>query len=83
MRTAEKDTKLKEALGSELFTELEANIKGIEEGIPITKNHYGKYMAILSKAKTREEQSTLGTLLIYLGGNREGIKSAFQILRSG
>ena len=79
LRTAEKDEKLIKILGSDLFKELDKQVNRIENGIQTTQNHYGDYMGILGRIP-KQQHKNIALLLIYFGGNVEGIKSALQVV---
>ena len=76
IRTTEKDNQLKKIIGKDGFNQLIKSVTNIEDGIPTTRNHYGKYMGILSPFSNKNE---IAMLLIYLGANKEGVIDALKI----
>lgn len=73
----EQKQKLKEALGEKDYNDIVSQIESIEKSIPITKNHYGSYMAILSKAP---DKRLYANLLIILGANKQGVLDALRCI---
>ena len=74
------ENKLKELLGSDVVEQLKKLIFEIENSIPTTKNHYGRYMVILSKYQDKQKQTGLAKILIALGGNEQGITDALGLV---
>ena len=74
------ENKLKEMLGSDVVNQVKDSINSIENSIPTTKNHYGQYMAILSKYEDKQKQIGLAKILIALGGNQQGILDAIKLI---
>ncbi len=57
-------------------------VNSIEKSSPITQNHYGRYMELISSlGKGEKKQSMLfAAAMIQAGGNRADIASAMKIL---
>lgn len=57
-------------------------VESIEQSTPTTKDHYGRYMSLLSSlGKGEKKQSMLFAMaMMQAGGNRAGIASAMKIL---
>ena len=73
----EQKIKLIEVLGKEMVDELIKTVNKIETGIPLTKNHYGAYMAILSRFGSNK--ILIGNLLVLMGANRQGVQDALKL----
>lgn len=74
-----KNTALNELIG-ELANDLAPTVSAIEQSPMTTKNHYGRYMALLSELGDNPNHKRLIALaLIDAGANQQGVKSAMQI----
>lgn len=61
--------------------ELEPLVQAIEAKPATTQNHYGDYMSLIATlAQDRTMRTFIGLAMLRMGGNRQGIKSAMQIL---
>jgi len=71
-----------DALVDDLAADFKPQVTKIESGIKMTQNHYGRYMALLSQmAKGDKHLAMVFSLaMVKAGANRDGIKSALQIL---
>lgn len=69
---------LKQHLGEELVQQLQKQIQDIENSIPTTKNHYGRYMAILSSYG--EQKKVMAAILVTLGANKQGVMDALRLV---
>lgn len=70
-----------EQLIENMRTELEPLVRAIEAKPPTTQNHYGDYMAAIATiSQDRSMRQLIGLAMLRMGGNRQGIKSAMQIL---
>jgi len=75
--TEEQKSKLTEALGKEMVDDLIKTVNKIETGLPLTKNHYGAYMRILSRFGANK--ILVGNLLVLMGANIQGIQDALKV----
>jgi len=57
-----------------------AIVKNIENSTPTTKNHYGRYMALLSEQKQQPARLILSSALLGAGANKAGIDSALKVI---
>ncbi len=57
-------------------------VNRIEESSPITQNHYGRYMELISSLGKGGENECLlfAAAIIQAGGNKAGVASAMKIL---
>ncbi len=72
--------KLKKLI-SELAVDFKPAVEKIEASIATTKNHYGRYMALISSlAKTEQHAQIFAMAMIEAGANRQGVASALQVM---
>jgi len=71
--------RLKDAIGDKDFNKFKSMIDSIETSMPTTKNHYGRYMALLSKFPA-DKRLVYANFFIVMGGNRQGISDALSIV---
>lgn len=71
-----------DALVNDLATDFKPQVTKIEASIKTTQNHYGRYMALLSQISKGDKHLAMvfSLAMVKAGANREGIKSALQIL---
>lgn len=70
-----------EQLIEKLRPEIEPIVQAIEAKPLTTQNHYGDYMAAIATiSQDRSMRQLIGLAMLRMGGNRQGIKSAMQIL---
>lgn len=70
-----------EQLVENMRSELEPLVRAIEAKPATTQNHYGDYMSLIATlSQERTMRQFLGLAMIRMGANRQGVKSAMQIL---
>lgn len=70
-----------EQLIDKMRPELEPIVKAIEAKPLTTQNHYGDYMAAIATiSQERTMRQFIGLAMLRMGANRQGVKSAMQIL---
>lgn len=70
-----------EQLIENLRPELEPEVKRIEASVKVTQHHYGAYMSLIATiAQDTAMRQLIGLALIRFGANKQGVKSAMQIL---
>ncbi len=62
-----------------MAVELKPVVEVIEASDPITKDHYGRYLSILSQAPTRDERLMFAVALRIAGANAEGVRAALNL----
>jgi len=74
-------TQLDEIINNQT-ADFKPQVTKIEASIKTTQNHYGRYMSLLSQmAKGDKHLAMVFSLaMVKAGANRDGIKSALQIL---
>jgi hypothetical protein len=77
MDNKEKEEKIKLLVGEKTYNDIKNLITKIETSPPTTMCHYGDYMIILEKFKG--DKKLCAELLILLGGNEEGVRSALSL----
>ena len=65
---------------SDLAADLKETVHKIESGPRLTQSHYGKYMSVLSMAKSQGQKKIMALALLKAGANPTGIKSALQFV---
>lgn len=70
---------VKELIDS-LAEEVRPEVEKIEKSLPMTKNHYGKYMEILSLWEKENIRKIMALSLVKAGANIQGVKDAMKIL---
>lgn len=73
-------TKTVDDIVASLAADLEPAVQLIEEAPPVTRGHYGKYMAIFSQfADDASQGHILALALIKAGGNSQGVNDALRV----
>lgn len=64
-----------DAIVADLATGLEPMVQDIESSAPTTRNHYGRYMAVIAKLAHGDKATAniVALALLQAGGNRQGI----------
>lgn len=78
MTIEDKKVLMEKAIES-LAPEAKEAVQIVESKLATTQNHYGDYMALLSKFEGVTRQ-VFALAMVRNGGNRQGIVSALQIL---
>ena len=64
-----------------LADDFKESVDAIESGFKLTQNHYGKYMAFISRlAKNNLMGKIIGIALIQAGANAQGVRDALKAL---
>jgi hypothetical protein len=63
-----------------LASDVRDEVAEIETSTPTTRNHYGRYMAILCMFKEVRTQKLLVLALIRAGANEQGVIDAARVL---
>ena len=58
---------------------IEALVDKIEASVMTTKNHYGRYMELLSHFKDSVAKQVICLAMIECGGNAQGIRDAYKL----
>lgn len=64
---------------SDLANDLRPAVAQIEAEPQTTRNHYGKYLGILSMCKDPQSRAVLLAALIEAGANLQGVRDAYKL----
>lgn len=69
-----------ETLIAGLVSDFAPVVKEIESSMATTKNHYGRYMAILSMANGNKQHAQIFAIaLVRAGANGQGVQDALRV----
>lgn len=68
----------------ELAAVLKPTVQEIENSMPVTKNHYGRYMNLLIELNEKYPKSSVyrwGFIVMIAGANEQGVKDAIKVIK--
>ena len=72
-------TDKQQELVKEMAVDMKPSVDKIEASVMTTKNHYGRYMELLSHFKDSVAKQVICLAMIECGGNAQGIRDAYKL----